>query len=177
MKSLTPLCLLATLLCGSVASAQDAAPATPLTDSTITLPATMDPAKAIEIRKLLENMGTVKLMNQMTDQIFGMFQKQMPQVSAVEWDRIHSEMNTDGLIEKIVPLYAKYYSLEDLQALNAFYATPAGQKMVAVTPELMKESMQIGQQWGQSVGMKVQMELMKEQSAGAAGTSTPPPPK
>jgi len=116
-------------------------------------------------------------MNQMTDQIFGMFQKQMPQVSAVEWDRIHSEMNTDGLIEKIVPLYAKYYSLEDLQALNAFYATPAGQKMVAVTPELMKESMQIGQQWGQSVGMKVQMELMKEQSAGAAGTSTPPPPK
>jgi hypothetical protein len=36
-----------------------------------------------------------------------------------------------------------------------FYTTPAGKKLISSQPVIMQESMQIGQQWGQSLFMKV----------------------
>ncbi len=77
----------------------------------------------------------------------------------------------NDLIEQIVPLYNKYYSLDDLKAANAFYQSPAGQRILAVTPQLMHASMQIGQAWGQKVGMKVEKEIEDEKAAAKSGAS------
>ncbi len=47
--------------------------------------------------------------------------------------RLIKEMDSSKLVEKLIPIYAKYYTLEDLKAVNAFYATPAGQRMLAAS--------------------------------------------
>jgi hypothetical protein len=40
-----------------------------------------------------------------------------------------------------VPLYAKYFSEQELRELLTFYATPVGQKVIVRLPELLTESM------------------------------------
>jgi len=48
----------------------------------------------------------------------------------------------NGIIRQIVPIYDKYYSPEELREIIAFYKTPAGQKMIEVTPKIMSEFLQ-----------------------------------
>lgn len=142
----------------------------------------IDPAKAAEIHKMLELTGTEKMMNQMLDQMFASFKMQNNSVSADFWDRMQKEMNTQDLIDKIIPLYDKYYTLDDLKAVNAFYESPAGQRVLASTPQIMHESMQIGQDWGRNVALRVMDELKKEKaktansSSGASPSSAAPSP-
>ncbi len=57
-----------------------------------------------------------------------------------------------GFIDRIVPVYAKYFTNDDLDAMIEFYETPVGRKTISVMPQVTKEAIQIGQSWGQSLG-------------------------
>jgi uncharacterized protein len=52
-----------------------------------------------------------------------------------------------GLIEKLIPVYEKHYSPEEIQELIAFYESALGRKMVKLLPVLMQEGATAGQQW------------------------------
>ena len=131
-------------------------------------PQPVDPAKAAEIRKLLELSGTVKITRQVMDQMISNFRTQNSTISNEFWDRFEKEVNLDELIDKLVPVYAKYYSLDDLKTLNAFYETPAGQRLLAMTPVVMRESMQIGQDWGRNIARRLMAELEEEKKKQSA---------
>ena len=51
----------------------------------------------------------------------------------------------DDMMAEIGPLYARNYSVAELKELTAFYRTPLGQKMLALSPRLAAESMAVGQ--------------------------------
>ena len=51
----------------------------------------------------------------------------------------------DELIDEIVPLYARHFTVAEINQLSAFYKTPVGQKMIATMPAVMNEAMQISQ--------------------------------
>ena len=51
----------------------------------------------------------------------------------------------DEMMIEIAPLYVKNYTVAELKELTAFYRTPLGRKMMALTPRLSAESMAIGQ--------------------------------
>lgn len=51
----------------------------------------------------------------------------------------------DDIIEEIIPLYARHFTADELHQLAAFYASPLGAKMLASMPQILSESMQIGQ--------------------------------
>ena len=51
----------------------------------------------------------------------------------------------DEMMAEMVPLYANNYTTAEIKQLTAFYATPLGRKMLALTPRLSAESMAIGQ--------------------------------
>lgn len=51
----------------------------------------------------------------------------------------------DDIITEIVPLYARYFTVDEIHQLAAFYATPLGNKMMTVMPQIMNEAMQVGQ--------------------------------
>ena len=52
---------------------------------------------------------------------------------------------TAELADAIVPMYARHFSLAELNDLAAFYRSPLGAKMMATMPQLTAESMQISQ--------------------------------
>lgn len=94
-----------------------------------------------------------------------MLQKGHPDVPSEFWVKFRASANTQELIEQIIPVYDKYYSLEDLKQINAFYESPSGQRMLQASPEVIKESMQIGQQWGSNLGKQVVVEIEKQKQA------------
>ena len=73
-------------------------------------------------------------------------------------------MDMHELLEELVPVYDKYYTLADLKTVNAFYETPTGQKVLAALPQITQESMQIGQAWGQRIGAQIMAEAQQEKS-------------
>jgi hypothetical protein len=51
----------------------------------------------------------------------------------------------DEMLVEIAPLYTRNYTVAELKELTAFYRTPLGRKMMALSPRLSAESMAIGQ--------------------------------
>jgi hypothetical protein len=68
-----------------------------------------------------------------------------PRVAALQ-DVMNDPTVIDEILAETVPLYARNYSADELKQIAAFYRTPVGAKMLATTPKLMGEGMQIGQQ-------------------------------
>lgn len=56
--------------------------------------------------------------------------------------------STKGLYKKMAVIYTESFTEAELDKILAFYATPVGEKMVELTPEITKKGMEIGQAWG-----------------------------
>ena len=51
----------------------------------------------------------------------------------------------EELGDEMVPLYARFYTVQEVEQLTAFYQTPLGRKMLSTMPQLSAESMAISQ--------------------------------
>ena len=54
---------------------------------------------------------------------------------------IFDSMHFDEMIEIMIPIYQRHFTNADMDAVLAFYASPAGQKFLNETPQIMQESM------------------------------------
>jgi hypothetical protein len=153
-----------------VASEPTPAPAT-IPDATA-----IDPVKEAEIRKMIKETGTLNTMQQVIKQMTVGLRAQYPSLPEDFWNRLDTEMNMNELLEQLVPVYAKYYTFDDLKAINAFNESPAGQHMIAVRPQLLTDSMQIGRAWGGKLGRHIMEEVQAEKAKSDAGSSPPIPP-
>lgn len=81
----------------------------------------------------------------------------------------------DELVDAMVPVYQKYYTHSDIKAINDFYASPTGQKMLKDSSAMTLEAMQAAQ----SVVKKHMPEIQAQMEKGTAGesSSTPAQPK
>jgi hypothetical protein len=68
---------------------------------------------------------------------------------------------TPGLVEDIIPEYARSFSLAELQELLRFYESPIGRRLIAEQAGLTQRSMEIGQRWGTRLGTEVAQDLVK----------------
>ena len=59
-------------------------------------------------------------------------------------------------------LYAQELSVEELGAVSAFYRSAAGAKLLAVQPQIARQSMALGQRWGAQIGREIEQEARKE---------------
>jgi hypothetical protein len=66
------------------------------------------------------------------------------------------------MIDAAAIVYAKNFSADDLQALSAFYKTPAGQRLLQKTPAVAQELTTVGTKFGQSVGRDVEQRMIDE---------------
>ena len=55
-------------------------------------------------------------------------------------DHYRELFNAEEIIERLIPLYDKYYTEEELWDIIQFYESPAGKKAIEATPKIMKES-------------------------------------
>jgi hypothetical protein len=127
--------------------------------------AEMTPEKRVEIDKMLRLTGVEKLMTQMMGQIISAFKAQNSAVPAEFWTKFQQQMDPHDLIQKIYPIYDKYYSLEDIKAANAFYESPAGQRILSVTPQITMECMKVGEDWGREKAMQIEQQLKAQSPA------------
>ncbi len=69
-------------------------------------------------------------------------------------------MSWDAIEGELIQLYAETFSVDELNAISEFYATPAGQKMIENTPELTGKSMMLAQERVQANMGKLQARLL-----------------
>ena len=74
---------------------------------------------------------------------------------------VDEEFSSEKLQKKIYPIYARYFTLEDLQGLIAFNQSAVGKKANQVMPQLMQDSLSAVQQWTQKVGPKISASVLK----------------
>ena len=55
---------------------------------------------------------------------------------------IMKDMPIEDMIDDMVPVYQKHLTKGDVEAMSAFYSSPAGQKLVREMPAMTMESMQ-----------------------------------
>jgi uncharacterized protein len=99
---------------------------------------------------------------QVVDQLLGTYQKSLKTVPDEFWDSARSEFrnSVDEMLQKLVPIYYKYYTLDDLKQLNEFYKSPLGQKVIDTKPMIMKDSYDIGLEFGKDIANRI-MEKLK----------------
>lgn len=118
--------------------------------------------KRAAIEELFRLTGMEKLIDQMTAQMISGLRTGDPRIPQAFWEKLAKRMDAREMLELAVPVYDKHYTLEDIRAVNAFYASPVGQKVLAATPLVMQETMAIGQEWGSRHGKAAEEEVRAE---------------
>lgn len=118
--------------------------------------------KTVHIKKLLDLTGSGKLGVQVVQTMITSYKQITESVPDKFWDEMAKEINADTMVSMVIPIYEKYYTDEEILQMIAFYETPVGKKVIATLPDIMKESMAIGQEWGKQVGEKVYLRLKEK---------------
>ncbi len=116
--------------------------------------------KTESVEKLLQVM-------QMEKQMSGRFEAMMPMINQVAAqlklnpaqakelegiyrDWFEQDFDRKAILDKTVIAYEKAFTQEEVEAITAFYQTPAGMKMLEKSPELMKAGAKLGMQEAQA---------------------------
>jgi hypothetical protein len=59
-------------------------------------------------------------------------------------DDVFQDFPIDEMVDAVVPIYQRHLTKSDLDAVIAFYSSPAGQKLLKESPAMMAEAMKAG---------------------------------
>ena len=133
--------------------------------------AKLDPAKDAAIRHLMDitevsNMGQ-NIQNYITEQVqevagravgAGKVQKFMDTFST----QFNASASPSAVTDAMVTIYAKNFSLEDIQGLIQFYETPLGKRVVKTLPEVSQQSQRMGVEMEQNAAITVLRGMSNE---------------
>ena len=122
-----------------------------------------DPAavsKRADIKRLMEITDVRNLGIQIMNRIVHTMQKGR---SEAPWDEFRAEFDINEFIEMAIPIYEKYLTHGEIKQLIAFYESPIGKKLIKVQPQMMMESMAVGEEWGKKLVMKIKKKLHEEE--------------
>lgn len=122
------------------------------------------------VKKLMAVSGGDAVMKMIPEQMLSMIEQQAPNLPASVKSEIKSMFSDEAvaeLMDKMAPIYQKYYTEKDLKDMIAFYDTPLGKKMATVQPQLSKESMTVAQKWAADLGQKIAAKMMQSQFSGS----------
>ena len=77
-------------------------------------------------------------------------------------DKLLALLQSDSYTDRVIAIYVKYFSDEDVQELSRFYQTPAGQHFNAVLPQLLGDLNAIGQKLAMDNLPSIFRQLCKE---------------
>jgi len=149
---------------GQPAANPDAtAPATP--------PAKLDPAKETAIRHLLEITGVSKEGENIgagwTSRVHDGMSRAIPPDQLTKFmdtftAKFNASASPSAVTDAMVAIYARHFSLEDIQGATKFYESPVGQRMVKEMPDVSRESQTAGVQMDQKIVMQVLWSMADE---------------
>jgi uncharacterized protein len=138
----------------------------------------IDAAKEAAINRLFDAMEFEKTMQQMMccarsaiqssalpdekkSEALAKLEAEMPAMSSALMDQFVGKEFLDDVQKTTIQIYARHFTVEDLDQLSAFYRSPIGKKMLTKMPVIMQESMQVTMQQLQRRLPAIQEELMK----------------
>jgi hypothetical protein len=130
-----------------------------------------DPARLAAAKEMMELSGAVKQFDEavplMFEQLIRTYSQMVPGKSREIRETLDQliprfQQRKYELIDQIAALYAAEMSLDDLNAVIAFYKSPVGMRFADVQPKIMRDSMQLGQRWGERLGLELQDEARRE---------------
>ncbi len=124
-------------------------------------PDKVDPGKAAVIRELLEVTGSFDLGRQMMAQMIELQKQGKTEEQKRRIDLLASRMDLTDLVDEFVIMYDRHFSEEVLRETLKFYKSDAGASMLRQMPALLKESMELGQRWGQRKADELGDELAR----------------
>ena len=139
----------------------------------------LTPEKRADIRRLMETTGASNMAQQfvaaVSQNLFRSLKESRPEVPDRAFEVMTRELTAlfseklqapDGLLERTIPVYDKYFTHAEIRELLAFYQTGVGRKTIAVLPKVVGESMVLGEKWGESlrpeIERRVWLALQKE---------------
>lgn len=127
------------------------------------------PPSEAQVRQLMDAVGMGRMLSQMNSQMAGVMANALPCVPASYWQGFVDANATNQLIGRMVPVYQKHFTAEDIDGLLKFYKSPLGQKVITQMPATMAEGMQVGKQWGQERGQQMISQLQSQGTLNAQG--------
>jgi hypothetical protein len=124
----------------------------------------LDPAKDAAIRHLLEITGVSKegedIAAGWTDRVHtGMGRvvpaDQLPKFMETFSTKFSASAPPSAITDAMVAIYARHFSIEDIQGVTKFYESPLGQLMVKEMPDVSREAQTAGMQMDQKVVIEV----------------------
>jgi hypothetical protein len=134
--------------------------------------ANIDSAKEVAIRKLFEVSGIKESMKSTMaaamDNLRPTLMRMLPpgeyQGKLIDLfiERFQQKVKVDDIVELIIPIYDKYLSMEDVDALTKFYQTPAGKKALTTMTQVMVECANVSEKYGEDAGRQAMIEVIAE---------------
>lgn len=112
-------------------------------------------ASSESIRVLMNKTGSGELGVIVMNQMLPALKRMVPEAPEEFWQDFMAEVSPDELVNMVIPVYQKHLSQADVDAINEFYDTEAGRKLIKSMPAIAQESMAVGQKWGQDIAEKV----------------------
>ncbi|MGB8633811.1 MAG: DUF2059 domain-containing protein [Rhodanobacteraceae bacterium] len=135
-------------------------------------------ASAEQVRELIKVTGGAEMMHRMMTQMIpglsNTMQEALPCVPASYWNGFANKQAEQDLINRIIPIYQKHFSSEDVADLLKFYRTRVGRKVLEEMPGIMSETMRDGQAWGRKRAQQMIDQLQKEGTLNAQGSCPVP---
>jgi hypothetical protein len=114
------------------------------------------------VKEYLQLTNTDKTLEVIIPQLFESSKKMAPEVPDEWWQKAEAKFMNKTSIDQfsvgIADIYVKYLTKQELKDVVAFYKTPSGKKIADNTPAISQDCMK----WGQSLGMEILMEIIKE---------------
>ena len=126
-------------------------------------------SKDVKIAELLETMGSTQAMKTSFEYMINYYKQNNPQISSEYWDNSLKHVDYNELVQKLVPVYSKHFTEQEIVDLLNFYNTSTGKKMIDKMPVILQESMEIGRKWGIELAQKIEKEI-------PVTTTSPPSP-
>jgi len=125
---------------------------------------TIDPEKRLDISKLIKLTGLEEVVilsaDSAVDRIFPILKKAIAKDNPVVTEAVLAIMkrttislvkrqisSRGGLVDRVIPIYDRHYTHNEIRALIKFYESPLGQKMASVRPEITREGIVVAEQW------------------------------
>ena len=146
--------------------------------------AKIDPAKEAAIRRLLDVTQTSKLGENISAYIENQVRSVMSRTIQPEglpkfMDTFNSKLAASvppsAVTDAAVPIYARAFSMEDIQGLTQFYESPLGQKVIKTLPQVSQDTQQTGVEMEQKAAMTV-LQAMSDEYPELKKVLQPPAP-
>ena len=153
----------------------------------------IDAATRQDVEDLMQLTGTRERMpviysamaNQFASNFAERYRQQHPNASPAEVQKADADVTerfqqllkaipTDELMDAMIPVYQNYFTHSDIKAINEFYATSTGQKLLKNMNAMMIEAMQAAQSVMKKHMPEIQAQIEKAAADQSGSTSVQP---